>query len=70
MAHEDCKTVLYRENDGSSVAEIPALPGCYRLMTTGHAALSESTKIFALIADEFPRKGRPLPANATEIINA
>lgn len=70
MTHEDYKTVLYRQDDGSWVAEIPAVPGCYALMTSRDAALAELAKVFALIAEEYRQKGQPMPADSTEIINA
>ena len=70
MTHEDYKTVLYRQNDGSWVAEIPAIPGCYALMTSRDLALAELAKVFALIAEEYRQKGQALPADSTEIINA
>jgi predicted RNase H-like HicB family nuclease len=70
MTHEDYKTVLYRQDDGSWVAEIPAIPGCYALMSSREAALAELAKVFALIAEEYRQKGQPLPADTTEIINA
>jgi predicted RNase H-like HicB family nuclease len=70
MTHEDYKTVLYRQDDGSWVAEIPAIPGCYALMPSRDAALAELAKVFGLIAEEFRRKGQSLPADTTEIINA
>ena len=70
MTHEDYKTVLYRQNDGSWVAEIPAIPGCYALMESREAALTELAKVFALIAEEYRQKGQSLPADSTEIINA
>jgi predicted RNase H-like HicB family nuclease len=69
MMHEDYKTVLDRQDEGSSVAEIPAIPGYDALRTTPYEALSELAKISALIAHEFRQKGRPLPANTIEIIN-
>ena len=69
MTHEDYKTVLYRQ-DGSWVAEIPAIPGCYALMPSREAALVELAKVFALIAEEYRQKGHTLPADSTEIINA
>ncbi|HXT86475.1 MAG TPA: hypothetical protein VN745_05595 [Verrucomicrobiae bacterium] len=31
-AAEDYKTVLYRQEDGAWVAEVPAIAGCYALM--------------------------------------
>ncbi len=70
MTHEDCKTVLYRQEDGSWVAEIPAISGCYALMDSREDALIELAKVFALIAEEYRQKGQLLPADATEIINA
>jgi len=70
MTHEDYKTVLYRQDDGSWVAEIPAISGCYALMNSREEALTELAKVFDLIAEEFQRKGQDLPADTTEIINA
>jgi len=52
MTSQDYKTVLYRQEDGSWVAEIPAIPGCYALMDSRNAALSELTKVFNMIANE------------------
>jgi len=70
MTHEDYKTVIYRQDDGSWVAEIPAIPGCYALMMSRDEALAELAKVFALIAEEYRQKGHSLPADSTEIINA
>jgi predicted RNase H-like HicB family nuclease len=70
MAHEDYKTVLYRQGDGSWVAEIPAIPGCYALMTSRDSALEELARVFGLIAEEYRQRGQSLPADSTEIINA
>jgi len=70
MTHEDYNTVLYRQDDGSWVAEIPAVPGCYALMSSREAALAELAKVFSLIAEEYSQKEQPLPADTTEIINA
>jgi len=70
MKLEDYKTILYRQEDGSWVAEIPAIPGCYPLMDTREAALAELTQVFAMTADEYREKGQKLPAETTEIVNA
>jgi predicted RNase H-like HicB family nuclease len=70
MKLEDYKTILYRQEDGSWVAEIPAIPGCYALMDTREAALAELTQVFNVIADEYHEKGLKLPADTTEIVNA
>lgn len=70
MAFEDYKIVLYRQDDGSWVAEIPSLPGCYALMTTLEEALSELEGVFRMIAEEYKDKGLALPADTTEIVHA
>jgi predicted RNase H-like HicB family nuclease len=70
MGFENYKIVLYRQDDGSWVAEIPSIPGCYALMTTREAALSELAAVFAMIAEEYKEKGLPLPADTTEIVHA
>ena len=70
MTLDDYKTVLYRQEDGSWVAEVPAIPGCYALMPTRAEALSELAHVFELIAEEYRDKGQPLPDDTTEIVNA
>ena len=70
MKLENYKTILFRQEDGSWVAEIPAIPGCYALMDTREAALAELTQVFAMIAEEYHEKGLELPADTTEIVNA
>jgi len=70
MKLEDYKTVLYRQEDGSWVAEIPAISGCYALMATREAALAELSNVFQMLAEEYSEKGVPLPADTTEIVHA
>jgi predicted RNase H-like HicB family nuclease len=66
----DYKTVLYRQEDGSWVAEIPSIPGCYALMDSRENALSELSKVFEMISAEYRAKKLPLPADSTEILHA
>jgi predicted RNase H-like HicB family nuclease len=70
MSFDDYKVVLYRQDDGSWVAEIPALGGCYALMESREAALVELEKAFALIAQEHQDRGIALPKDTTEIVHA
>ncbi len=70
MDLQDYKTILYREDDGSWVAEIPAIPGCYALMATREEALAELSNVFHMIAEEYSEKRVPLPADTTEIVRA
>ena len=67
MTLHDYKRVLCRQDDGSWVAEIPALAGCYALMPTREAALAEVGNVFELIAEEYRERGISLPADTTEI---
>ena len=70
MTLDDYKTVLYRQEDGSWVAEVPAISGCYALMTTREDALAELARVFGMIAAEYREKGQQLPRDTTEIVNA
>jgi predicted RNase H-like HicB family nuclease len=70
MKLEEYKTILYRQEDGSWVAEIPAIPGCYALKETRESALAELYPVFAMISEEYRKKGLSLPADSTEIVNA
>lgn len=70
MKLEDYKTILYRQEDGSWIAEIPAISGCYALMPSREEALTELTQVFDMIAQEYREKNLPLPADSTEIVNA
>ncbi len=64
------KIVLYRQDDGSWVAEVPAISGCYALMATREEALAELAHVFDMIAEEYQGRGAPLPEDTTEIVNA
>ncbi len=70
MGFDDYKVILYRQDDGSWVAEIPALAGCYALMDTREAALRELQDVFGLIAKEYQDRGQALPKDTTEIMHA
>jgi len=70
MRMEDYKIILYRQENGSWVAEIPAIDGCYALMKTREGAFAEVSNVFNMIEEEYREKGLPLPADSTEIVNA
>ncbi len=70
MTLEDYKMVLYRQEDGSWVAEVPAISGCYALMPTREEALSELARVFQMIREEYEGRGQRLPDDTTEIVNA
>ena len=70
MQFDDYKVILYRQQDSSWAAEIPAISSCYPLMPTREEALAELGAVFNLIADEYGEKGRTLPSDTTETVNA
>ena len=70
MKLSDYKTVVYRQDDGCWIAEIPAIAGCYALMPTREQALAELGEVFSMIAAEYQEKGLPLPADTTEVLHA
>lgn len=70
MKIDDYKAILYSQEDGSWLAEILAISGCYALMPTREEALAELTRVFEMIAEEYREKGMPLPADNTEIVHA
>ena len=61
MGFENYKIVLYRQEDSSWVAEIPAISGCYALMPTREQALEELDGVFQMISEEYSGKGLDLP---------
>lgn len=70
MEFRDYKIVLYSQEDGAWVAEIPAISGCYALMPTREEALAELARVFDMIAEEYREKGLALPSDTTEIVHA
>ena len=70
MKIDDYKTILYCQEAGAWVAEIPATSGCYALMPTREEALAELSRVFEMIAEEYREKGLPLPTDTTEIVHA
>ena len=70
MGLENYKIVLYRQEDGAWVAEIPAISGCYALMPTREQALEELNDVLKMISEEYLEKGLALPADTTEIVHA
>jgi predicted RNase H-like HicB family nuclease len=70
MGLDDYKVVLYRNQPEGWVAEIPAIEGCYALMSTQEQALAELGQVFEMIAAEYREKGASLPVDTTEIVHA
>jgi predicted RNase H-like HicB family nuclease len=50
---DNYKVVLYRNQPEGWVAEVPAISGCYALMSTREEALAELGHVFEMIAAEY-----------------
>jgi len=69
MDLKDYKIILYRQDNGDFVAEVPCLSACYALSNSRELALAELENVFAMVADEYRESGRSLPPDSTEILN-
>ena len=69
MQFEDYKIVLYKQQDNTWVAEIPAIKGCYAVVPTLEAAVPELKRVFGVIEQEYIVKGLELPADTTNIMH-
>ena len=70
MGLDDYKVVLYRNQPEGWVAEVPAISGCYALMSSRSEALEELERVFDMIVTEYRDKGLTLPTDNTEIVHA
>jgi predicted RNase H-like HicB family nuclease len=66
---EDYKIVLYKQQDNTWVAEIPAIKGCYAVTPTMDAAVPELRRVFTIIEQEYQVKGLALPGDTTKIMH-
>ncbi len=64
----DYKIVLYVQENGGWVAEVPAISGCYALMDTREQALKELESVFEMIREEYAETGKPMPVDRTELL--
>jgi predicted RNase H-like HicB family nuclease len=64
----DYKILLYAQETGGWVADIPAIPGCHALMESREEALKELEKVFEMIREEYEEAGKPLPEDRTELL--
>ena len=62
------KIVLYRQDDGSWVAEVPASSGCYALMPRREEVLAELGHVFDMIAVEHQERGGPAVRTCLDLL--
>lgn len=58
---EDYTVVSRPDDNGTSVAYVPAIPGCHAWDRTPDEALAELRNVFDMVRDEYQQAQRPLP---------
>jgi predicted RNA binding protein YcfA (HicA-like mRNA interferase family)/predicted RNase H-like HicB family nuclease len=64
------RIVVGLDDNGTSVAYVPAISGCHAMGSTRDDAVRELANVFAMIADEFAARGKDLPPESTRPITA
>lgn len=70
MVFDDYKVAIYRNQPEGWIAGIPAISGCYALMSTREEAMAELAKVFETIAAGRREKQAPLQEETTGIVHA
>ena len=60
--------VTYPDDNGTFVAEIPAIPGCHAWGATREEAQQELVNVFEMIQEEYEESGKALPENIELVI--
>jgi predicted RNase H-like HicB family nuclease len=61
-------TVVIPDDNGTFVAQVPALPGCHAWGATPEEAQQELISVFEMIQDEYREAGKPLPENVDLVV--
>jgi len=65
---QDYTIVIRPDDNGTFVANVPAIPGCHAWGQTSEEARAELTNVFDMIRDEYEEEGRLLPADVQLVI--
>jgi predicted RNase H-like HicB family nuclease len=57
----DYQVVCRRNDNGSYVAYVPAIPGCHAIGATPEEAQEELRNVFEMIREEYAERGESLP---------
>lgn len=62
------RVLLYPGEDGSVVAEVPSLPGCFSQGGTRDEALDNVREAIALHEEVLRERGEPIPEDHVELV--
>lgn len=57
----DYHVVCHRDDNGSYVAYVPAIPGCHAIGDSPVGAQTALKDVFEMIVEEHAERGQPLP---------
>ncbi len=63
------KVLLYRDEDGFFIVEVPSLPGCVSQGETRDEALDNIREAISLHIEVLSERGQPIPQDNVEIIS-
>jgi predicted RNase H-like HicB family nuclease len=61
-------TVVVTPDDGTFVAYVPAIEGCYAVANTPEEARRELDFVFEMFVEEFAEVGKTLPPDVKELV--
>ncbi|MCC5649564.1 type II toxin-antitoxin system HicB family antitoxin [Nostoc sp. XA013] len=65
---QDYISVIHRDNNGTSVAYVPAIFGCHAWGKTPNEARAELVFVFEMIQEKYEEQGISLPAEVELVI--
>ncbi|MBI4381885.1 MAG: type II toxin-antitoxin system HicB family antitoxin [candidate division NC10 bacterium] len=65
---EDYTIVIRPDDNGTYVAYVPAMEGCYAWGRTLDEARAELVNVFDMIKEEYKEEGRPLPPDVKVVV--
>jgi predicted RNase H-like HicB family nuclease len=65
---EDYTIVIRPDDNGTYVAYVPAMEGCYAWGRTPDEARAELVNVFDMIKEEYKEEGRPLPPDVKVVV--
>ena len=64
----DYTVVTKPDDNGTFVADVPAIPGCHAVGKTTDEARAELAHVFAMIVEEYAEEGRTLPPDVGALV--
>ena len=58
--------VIWPDDNGTFVAEVPAIDGCHAWGRTADEARAELSNVFEMIAEEYAERSEPLPPDPNQ----